>query len=119
SNFRYKFDDTNNKSYLKLDPRYIRIYHEQFLYGFAHNGFAYFLYTQVNHGHNETRLGRVCEDDPQYSSYHEVPLQCHESKVAKTASLSTLLPSDSEKTDATYLYVAFEQDGYTWYQTSV
>src|SRR5699024_4630931 len=112
SSFRYKLDDTNNKSFLKLNPQYIDTYHEQFLYGFAHNGLAYFLYTQDNfdHGHKETRLGRICKDDPQYSSYHEVPLQCQDSKVATTASLSIWLPDDSEQTDETHLYVAFEQN---------
>lgn len=116
SSFRYKFDGVNSKPYLRLHPRYISTYHEQFLYGFAHNGFAYILFTQVHSGLiKETRLGRVCEDDPRYSSYHEVPLQCQNSMIATTASLSTWLPKDSsgrsKQIDGTHLYVAFEQDG--------
>lgn len=50
-----------------------------YVYGFASEGFSYFLTTQMRHtGSNQfiSKLVRVCHDDADYYSYTEIPIDC-------------------------------------------
>ncbi|XP_054708062.1 plexin-A2-like [Uloborus diversus] len=50
-----------------------------YISGFTHGDYAYFLTTQPVSGEStayETRLARVCQRDPKFFSYTEVPLAC-------------------------------------------
>lgn len=62
-----------------------------YVYGFSSEGFSYFLTTQPKHtmpsggggtgsggGHREhvTKLVRICQDDANYYSYTEIPVEC-------------------------------------------
>ena len=50
-----------------------------YIYGFASEGFSYFLTTQMKEtspSQYHTRLVRVCHDDSDYYSYTEIPIQC-------------------------------------------
>ncbi|XP_044257238.1 plexin A3 [Tribolium madens] len=50
-----------------------------YVYGFASEGFSYFLTTQMKHtGSNQfiSKLVRVCHDDENYYSYTEIPIDC-------------------------------------------
>ena len=53
-----------------------------YLYGFSSGGFSYFLSVQkqsldVTSRYYVTRIIRVCQNDPNYYSYTEVPLECN------------------------------------------
>lgn len=50
-----------------------------YVYGFASEGFSYFLTTQMQHtasGQFISKLVRVCHDDENYYSYTEIPIDC-------------------------------------------
>ncbi|CAG9816900.1 unnamed protein product [Phaedon cochleariae] len=50
-----------------------------YVYGFASEGFSYFLTTQMKHtssGVYISKLVRVCHDDENYYSYTEIPMDC-------------------------------------------
>lgn len=51
-----------------------------YVYGFSSEGFSYFLTTQMRESTNNSpyisKLVRVCQDDRDYYSYTEVPLEC-------------------------------------------
>ena len=51
-----------------------------YVYGFSSEGFSYFLTTQRRESTNNSpyisKLVRVCQDDRDYYSYTEVPLEC-------------------------------------------
>jgi len=50
-----------------------------YVYGFSSGGFSYFLTTQKKRTSSSTfhsRLVRVCQNDPDYYSYTEVPIEC-------------------------------------------
>ena len=50
-----------------------------YIYGFASEGFSYFLTTQMRHTQPSpyhSKLVRVCHDDSDYYSYTEIPIQC-------------------------------------------
>merc|ERR1712181_38814 len=54
-------------------------YPVNYIYGFSSGGFSYFLTTQKKHTSSSTlhsRLVRVCQNDPDYYSYTEVPIEC-------------------------------------------
>ena len=51
-----------------------------YIFGFSSEGFSYFLTTQMEESSPspfETKLVRVCQGDPDYYSYTEVPLVCN------------------------------------------
>ncbi|KAL3289692.1 hypothetical protein HHI36_023094 [Cryptolaemus montrouzieri] len=50
-----------------------------YVYGFASEGFSYFLTTQMRHTTSSqfiSKLVRVCHDDENYYSYTEIPIDC-------------------------------------------
>lgn len=50
-----------------------------YVYGFASEGFSYFLTTQLRHTSSRqfiSKIVRVCHDDENYYSYTEIPLDC-------------------------------------------
>ena len=50
-----------------------------YVYGFASEGFSYFLTTQMkqtNPSPFQSKLVRVCHDDSDYYSYTEIPIEC-------------------------------------------
>lgn len=50
-----------------------------YVYGFASEGFSYFLTTQMKHTTSSqyiSKLVRVCHDDENYYSYTEIPMDC-------------------------------------------
>ena len=59
----------------------------QYVYGFASEGFSYFLTTQMKHTTSTnqyiSKLVRVCHDDENYYSYTEIPMDCIEAQGRK------------------------------------
>ena len=58
------------------------LYRVYYIYGFSSGGFSYFLSVQkqsldVTARYYVTRIIRVCQNDPSYYSYTEVPLECN------------------------------------------
>ncbi|XP_043221511.1 plexin-A2-like isoform X2 [Amphibalanus amphitrite] len=55
-------------------------YYINYVYGFGSEGFSYFLTTQMERSNEVTpyisKLVRVCQDDPHYYSYTEIPIEC-------------------------------------------
>ena len=53
-------------------------YPVNYIYGFSSGGFSYFLTTQKRDQSSpfHSRLVRVCQNDPDYYSYTEVPIEC-------------------------------------------
>lgn len=49
-----------------------------YVYGFASEGFSYFLTTQMTSTYSQyiSKLVRVCHDDEHYYSYTEIPMDC-------------------------------------------
>ena len=50
-----------------------------YIYGFASEGFSYFLTSQMRQtspSPYHSKLVRVCHDDSDYYSYTEIPIQC-------------------------------------------
>ena len=50
-----------------------------YIYGFASEGFSYFLTSQMRHtspSPYHSKLVRVCHDDSDYYSYTEIPIEC-------------------------------------------
>lgn len=57
-----------------------------YVYGFASEGFSYFLTTQMRHSGPSpfiSKLVRVCHDDENYYSYTEIPIECIDSEGKK------------------------------------
>lgn len=77
--FSLRSSDRTEASFVNVIERFKKSYIIQYVYGFSHNGFAYFVTVQ-NKGASlemfETRLVRVCEDDGSFFTYTEVPIQC-------------------------------------------
>ena len=51
-----------------------------YIYGFSSQGFSYFLtiqMEQINASPLQSKLVRVCQDDPDYYSYTEIPIKCY------------------------------------------
>lgn len=58
-------------------------YSIEYLYGFSHEGFSYFITRQpssLGSSIIETRLARVCQNDSTFDSYMEVTLECKDKK---------------------------------------
>ncbi|KAH8398904.1 hypothetical protein KR222_005983, partial [Zaprionus bogoriensis] len=53
-----------------------------YVYGFSSERFSYFLTTQLKHSHHSspkeyiTKLVRICQEDSNYYSYTEIPVEC-------------------------------------------
>ncbi|XP_055301247.1 plexin-A4-like [Sitodiplosis mosellana] len=71
----------NTGTLIQIRPD-VPLYTIRYVYGFSSQGFSYFLTTQLKHSSpndtNEyiTKLVRVCQNDPYYYSYTEVPVDC-------------------------------------------
>ena len=99
--------DPEGSSRLTVRPEQRENSQIEFVHGFHHGGFAYFLTTQPK-GENSpsdrvTRLNRICEDDDYFRSYVEIPLEC-----GKPGSTSNLLARAASLTaDGDSLVVSF------------
>ncbi|XP_070074111.1 plexin-A2 isoform X2 [Drosophila takahashii] len=57
-------------------------YFVNYVYGFSSERFSYFLTTQLKHSHHSspkeyiTKLVRICQEDSNYYSYTEIPVEC-------------------------------------------
>ncbi|XP_017062666.1 plexin-A2 [Drosophila eugracilis] len=57
-------------------------YFVNYVYGFSSERFSYFLTTQLKHSHPSstkeyiTKLVRICQEDSNYYSYTEIPVEC-------------------------------------------
>ncbi|SPP88949.1 plexin-A2 isoform X1 [Drosophila guanche] len=57
-------------------------YFVNYVYGFSSERFSYFLTTQLKHNHHSspkeyiTKLVRICQEDSNYYSYTEIPVEC-------------------------------------------
>ena len=62
-------------------------YYISYVYGFGSVGFSYFLTTQMKRSNEMSpyisKLVRVCQDDPHYYSYTEIPIDCRDSAGIK------------------------------------
>ncbi|XP_014678457.1 PREDICTED: plexin-A1-like, partial [Priapulus caudatus] len=75
----YAVDKATTLSYIDMLGEYRASYEILYVYGFSNKNFSYFLTVQrVNLTSDifESRLARVCQNDPTYFSYTEVPLEC-------------------------------------------
>ncbi|XP_064473244.1 hepatocyte growth factor receptor-like isoform X2 [Ornithodoros turicata] len=87
-------DEGNTASFVDVVEAYKKPYKIHYIYGFAYDGFAYFVTVQ-NPGVSltifETRLARVCQKDLSFFTYTEVPLKCVDGErtysVAEVATL--------------------------------
>ncbi|XP_071961209.1 hepatocyte growth factor receptor-like [Antedon mediterranea] len=80
-NFQYAYYDDSSMvhSYIDLLPTYADEYKINYVHGFSHDGFSYFLTVQrraVDSNSYETRIVRICQNDRGYYSYTEMPLKC-------------------------------------------
>ncbi|XP_054708065.1 hepatocyte growth factor receptor-like [Uloborus diversus] len=77
--FRYAHRTDKEFSGVNFEQPYKKSYKVDYISGFTHGDYAYFLTTQPVSGEStayETRLARVCQRDPKFFSYTEVPLAC-------------------------------------------
>ncbi|XP_037578446.1 hepatocyte growth factor receptor-like isoform X1 [Dermacentor silvarum] len=77
--FKLRALKRNAVSFVNVIDRLKKSYRISYVYGFSHNGFAYFVTVQ-NKGTSletfETRLVRVCESDETFLTYMEMPIEC-------------------------------------------
>lgn len=58
----------------------------EYIYGFSSEGFSYFMATYLNRSSNNqqkeyvTKLIRVCQNDSNFFSYTEIPIECRDSE---------------------------------------
>ncbi|KAI1294773.1 Hepatocyte growth factor receptor [Halotydeus destructor] len=80
ASFNYATQELGAVSFFDFKPSVKEFFQVKYLYGFHHGGYAYFVSTQQvgtkNPSDYETRLIRICLDDPTFFSYTELPLQC-------------------------------------------
>lgn len=79
TSFKLVASERSRVSFVNVNERLKKSYRIQYVYGFSHNGFAYFVTVQ-NKGASlesfETRLVRVCEGDDSFLTYMEIPIEC-------------------------------------------
>ncbi|GFS09139.1 plexin-A2-like [Elysia marginata] len=78
------YRDADGSSRLTVLPEQRENFKIEFVYGFHHEGFAYFLTTQPKSKQSSqvvTRLARICEADNYFRSYVEIPLECGDAGV--------------------------------------
>ncbi|KAF8783541.1 Tyrosine-protein kinase transforming protein SEA like protein [Argiope bruennichi] len=79
-NFEYAQNSEGQFTGVYFDAQYRRQYKVEYVWGFSHGNFTYFLTNQrlsTESESVESRLVRVCADDPAFFSYTEVSLKCH------------------------------------------
>ncbi|XP_033114548.1 hepatocyte growth factor receptor-like isoform X3 [Anneissia japonica] len=80
-NFQYAYYDANVSIHTYIDflSNYRDTYKINYVHGFSHDGFSYFLTVQriiAGSAQYETRIVRICQKDKGYYSYTEMPLKC-------------------------------------------
>ncbi|KAM7309260.1 hypothetical protein ISCGN_012891 [Ixodes scapularis] len=91
--FKLHSSDASSASFVDVDRTLKKSYKVRYVYGTSHNDFAYFVTVQ-NAGLAlelfETRIVRVCWDDPTFLTYTELPVRCGRGKsrfpIAQAAS---------------------------------
>ncbi|GFQ93840.1 hypothetical protein TNCT_654031 [Trichonephila clavata] len=128
--FEFAQDSEGQFTGVHFDARFRKHYKVEYVWGSGVGNFSYFLTTQrvsVESEALETRLVRVCADDPAFFSYTEVPLRCHHGlEVYNLATAAHLGPAGpqlrrrlklDQKGPADVLYVSFVRSvpghGYT------
>ena len=83
----YKENSFSKQSFLTIDVKYRDQFLVNYIYGFNHSDFIYFVTVQRYshlHGHQETgyvsKISRSCVSDPNFQTYTEVILQCKDSE---------------------------------------
>ena len=123
-NISYLYENPHNGIWTArdIDRMYKMNYIVDYIYGFEHEGFVYFVTVQKDQPNSfsdyETRLVRVSQNDPAFYSYTEVKLSCKKKNgittfynVAQAAYIAPIGRELSEKFDIEYdetmLYVVF------------
>lgn len=107
-NFELTSRNVSDGTKISLLDSYKMDFHVNFLYGFSHGSFVYFITLQaksLDDNTMETKIIRVCQNDKYFRSYVEIPLLCYKDKnkpyvIAKGANF--------EKSSGK-LYVIYEQ----------
>ncbi|XP_042147609.1 hepatocyte growth factor receptor-like isoform X1 [Ixodes scapularis] len=77
--FKLHSSDDSSASFVNVDRTLKKSYKVRYVYAMSHDGFAYFVTVQ-NAGLAlelfETRIARVCLDDPTFLTYTELPVRC-------------------------------------------
>ncbi|XP_048252832.1 hepatocyte growth factor receptor-like [Haliotis rufescens] len=119
--FVEQYRDTFQIKYLKYDTN-LRLfsavdifsaikpsYHMEFLYGFEHNNFTYFVTVQqktINTRNTVvTKLLRICQSDQFYYSYMEMELECSRQDTKYNRATAAHF-TESSDADTSVLYVA-------------
>lgn len=74
-------------SFVNMIDFFKKSYRTRYVHGFSYNGFAYFVTVQNKNASLDTfgtRLVRVCEDDPSFRTYTELPIRCPRKEGAVT-----------------------------------
>lgn len=124
--FEYTITRDNSVTKVDLYPGFKQTYSINYVYGFSHKGFSFFVGVQrvsVNREAYETRLARVCQNDSTYFSYTEIALWCFHSNgerydIATSAFLGKIgsakfneLDIDGNHDDVLYVTFAQSIDG--------
>ncbi|XP_064633300.1 plexin-A4-like isoform X2 [Lineus longissimus] len=75
------------------------IFFVDYIYGFGSGGFSYFVTVQKTATSSQkyaSRMVRVCQKDPAYYSYAEVPLECNQSGTSYNIALAAYLGKAGE-----------------------
>lgn len=83
-NFKLHWSDRYTQSFINVASEPLKkSYRVHYIYGMSHRDFVYFVTVQ-NSGRSlntfETRLARVCQEDPSFLSYTEIPVSCEMEK---------------------------------------
>lgn len=126
-NISYLYENVHQQIYtaIDIDPLYKPSYQVDYIYGFDHGDFAYFVTVQRvqaicegPHCMYESRLVRVCKKDHAFNSYAEVKLSCKKKNgvltfynIAQAAYVAEIGRELSDKFDIEYdesmLYIVF------------
>ncbi|XP_067684002.1 hepatocyte growth factor receptor-like [Haliotis asinina] len=108
---KYLKYDTNIRLFSALDI-FVAIkasYHMEFLYGFEHNNFTYFITVQqqkiTTRNTIVTKLLRICQSDQFYYSYMEIELKCSRQDVKYNRATAAHFTESSDSVSSV-LYVA-------------
>ena len=86
-NISYTYEANNIVSGIDIDSRHKEDYIVNYVYGFEHEGFSYFVTVQRQDLITErytTKLVRVCQRDPRFYSYTEVEISCRKTHLHST-----------------------------------
>ena len=121
-NMSYVYESPQKATAIDIDRQWKQQYIVKYIYGFEHDGFAYFVTIQrenIDENTNyQTKLVRVCQNDTGFYSYTELELTCRKKNgittfynIAQGASLSPIGDDMASKfalpTNEDALYVIF------------